>query len=222
MPVPKGSADGVEFFSYNAGPVHVVTLASFYAGGFGAGSPMTVWLDADLTAVNRSFTPWVVVVLHAPWYNSNTAHTNDGQTMRRAYEATFIQHGVNAVFSGHVHAYERSHPVDNLAVVPAGQGIIHVTVGDGGAGLYKSWLAEPAWSAYRSATFGHAEVNFMNKTHGLLEVGGASAVCAVVDARPARGGWCKRGGGSRSGRVRDDIPSSSCCCSGTATTRTRP
>ena len=49
------------FFSYNAGPVHVISLASFYDGGFGASSRMTVFLKADLAAIDRSVTPWVIV-----------------------------------------------------------------------------------------------------------------------------------------------------------------
>ena len=45
-----------------------------------------------------------------------------------------------------------------------------MTVGDGGASLYKNWIAQPAWSAYRSATFGHVELSIANATHALIEV----------------------------------------------------
>ena len=72
MPFPQGSPDGANYFSYSAGPVHVISLASFFEGGFGANSRMTAFLKADLAAIDRAATPWVIVSLHAPWYNSNS------------------------------------------------------------------------------------------------------------------------------------------------------
>ena len=52
--------DNLDFFSYNAGPIHVISLASFFPS-FTATSSMTVWLKADLAKVDRSVTPWIVV-----------------------------------------------------------------------------------------------------------------------------------------------------------------
>ncbi len=34
------------------------------------GSVQYDWLKADLAAVDRSRTPWLLVIVHAPWYNS--------------------------------------------------------------------------------------------------------------------------------------------------------
>jgi hypothetical protein len=81
-----GRADGAFYFSWEAGPAHFISVSSFYPGHFGPASPMTVWLQADLAAVNRTRTPWTFVILHAPWYNSNTAHQGEGEAMRVAYE----------------------------------------------------------------------------------------------------------------------------------------
>lgn len=44
-------------------------------------------------------------------YNSNTAHQHEVDDMMDAMEETLYQHGVDAVFAGHVHAYESSYPV---------------------------------------------------------------------------------------------------------------
>ena len=55
------------YYSYEVGPAHVIALASFYPGGFGAGSPLTQWLAGDLASIDRAKTPWVFVSLHAPW-----------------------------------------------------------------------------------------------------------------------------------------------------------
>jgi 3',5'-cyclic AMP phosphodiesterase CpdA len=58
------------------------------------------WLKADLAAVDRSRTPWLIVGMHAPWYNSNTAHQGEVEDMRRAMEALLYSYGVDLVFAG--------------------------------------------------------------------------------------------------------------------------
>jgi hypothetical protein len=91
----------------------------------------------------------------------------EGEPARKGLEKLFIDAGVSAVFSGHVHAYERSNPVDNYVVVPPGPGsMVHFNIGDAGAGLYTSWNnPQPAWSNFRNATWGHGRWVVLNKTH---------------------------------------------------------
>ena len=157
---------GTFFYSYEDGPMHSITLASFPTKyGFDASSPMTQWLKADLASINRAKTPWIVVNVHAPWYNSNTQHTKDGAKMQAAYEALFIQYKVNIVYSGHVHAYQRSCPANKNVCQNDGEGIVHVTSGDGGASLYTKWVNQPAWSIVQRAEFGHSELTMVNATH---------------------------------------------------------
>ncbi len=71
---------------------------------FSKGSAQYTWLQADLAAIDRSATPWVFVNTHAPWYNSNSAHQGDGEAQRKSFEPLFYAAGVDAVFTGHVHA----------------------------------------------------------------------------------------------------------------------
>jgi hypothetical protein len=80
------------------------------------------------------------------------------------YEQLLLDGGVAVAFYGHVHAFERSCPVFNNTCMPPGEGIVHVTSGDGGAGLYKSWWEQPAWSVTRSAEWGHSEFTVLNET----------------------------------------------------------
>jgi biopolymer transport protein ExbD len=64
------TADGAMYFSYEVGPVHVISVSSFYPTeanpDFSDNSPITVWTKADLASIDRSRTPWVIVSLHAP------------------------------------------------------------------------------------------------------------------------------------------------------------
>jgi 3',5'-cyclic AMP phosphodiesterase CpdA len=80
-------------------------LGSYAA--FGEGSEQHRWLARDLARVDRRRTPWLLVLLHAPWYNTNQAHQGEGERMRAAMERLLYEARVDVVFAGHVHAYER-------------------------------------------------------------------------------------------------------------------
>ena len=86
--------------------------------------------------------------------------------MRVAFEPLFVAAKVDAIFSGHVHAYERSFLVNNN-VVDTKNGIQHFNIGDAGASLYTKWTHIGVWSAFRSATFGHGNLQMFNSTTAL-------------------------------------------------------
>ena len=50
-------------------------------------------------------TPWLVAMMHCPWYNSNLAHQGERQaeTAMRAMEPLLYQHKAAVVITGHVH-----------------------------------------------------------------------------------------------------------------------
>jgi hypothetical protein len=48
------------------------------------------------------------VLFHSPWYSSNEYHYMEGEPMRVQFEAWLVAAKVDIVFSGHVHAYERT------------------------------------------------------------------------------------------------------------------
>jgi UDP-2,3-diacylglucosamine pyrophosphatase LpxH len=60
--------------------------------------------------------------MHNPWYNSNLAHQDETETvdMRNAMEDLLYLSNVNLVISGHIHAYERAHPVYQNLTIPNG------------------------------------------------------------------------------------------------------
>lgn len=68
---------------------------------------MSRMMQADLAKVDRKKTPWLVAVLHAPWYNSNVAHQGEGAAMMAVLEPVLYSAKVDIMFAGHVHAYER-------------------------------------------------------------------------------------------------------------------
>ncbi|KAJ5946023.1 Metallo-dependent phosphatase-like protein [Penicillium verhagenii] len=69
------------------------------------------WLKADLESIDRTKTPWVVVMSHRPMYSS--AYSSYQKKIREAFEALFLENGVDAYLSGHIHWYERLFPLGN-------------------------------------------------------------------------------------------------------------
>lgn len=163
------------FWSYEVGQAHIIGLNSYAnteVGMFdGADAPQTAWLKQDLARINREYTPWVIVVFHAPWYNSNRGHYKEAERMRKALEQTLFDAGVDVILNGHVHAYERSHPVFQNKVNPCGP--VHLVVGDGGnyEGPYgHGWMdPQPTFSAFREGSFGAGSLVIHNETTATWE-----------------------------------------------------
>lgn len=107
MPYEESASPSNLFYSFEVAGVHVIMLGSYT--GFGPDSDQYRWLQADLKKVDRRRTPWLVAVVHAPWYNSNIDHQQEFESsgMKEAMEDTLFAARVDVVFAGHVHAYER-------------------------------------------------------------------------------------------------------------------
>ncbi|XP_062182776.1 probable purple acid phosphatase 20 isoform X2 [Phragmites australis] len=170
MPYDAGASPSGDnlFYSFDVagGAVHVIMLGSYT--DYATGSAQHRWLRRDLAAVDRGRTAFVVALVHAPWYNSNEAHQGESDAMRGAMEPLLYGARVDAVFAGHVHAYER------FARVYAGRedpcGPVYVTIGDGGnrEGLAEKYVdPQPKISAFREASFGHGRLEVVNATHAL-------------------------------------------------------
>ncbi|CAL0309018.1 unnamed protein product [Lupinus luteus] len=135
------------------------------------------WLTAELPKIDRTETSWLIVLMHAPWYNSYYSHYMEGEPMRVVFESLFIKYKVDVVFAGHVHAYERSERVSNdkynitngiCTPVKDISAPVYITNGDGGnqEGLSINMTQpQPSYSAYREASFGHGTLEIKNRTH---------------------------------------------------------
>ncbi|MCD7449875.1 Purple acid phosphatase 18 [Datura stramonium] len=164
MPFEESGSTSNLYYSFDVAGVHIIMLGSYTP--YDEYSDQYSWLKADLLKVDRKRTPWLVVLFHVPWYNSNRAHQGEGDDMMTSMEPLLYAAGVDIVFTGHVHAYERTRRVYNGKSDPCGA--VHITIGDGGnreglAHRYKQ--PPPEWSVFREASFGHGELKMVNSTH---------------------------------------------------------
>lgn len=174
-PYQSSGSNSPLWYSIKRGPAYIIVLSSYSA--VGKYTPQYKWLKKELKKVDFNETGWLIVLMHAPFYSSYVDHFMDGETMRVVYEPLFVKYGVDLVFSGHVHAYERNHHVSNIRYnisngdctpVRNGKAPAYVTIGDGGniEGLSTSMhKPRPEYSAYREASYGHGMLNIKNRTH---------------------------------------------------------
>jgi hypothetical protein len=108
-----GMASGTEaFYSFDYANVHFICLNSERNGATTPGSPMMTWLEADLAATLQD---WIVAYWHQPPY-SKGSHDSDRTgrmiEMRELVVPVLEDGGVDLVFTGHSHDYERSYLID--------------------------------------------------------------------------------------------------------------
>ncbi|KAG2561748.1 hypothetical protein PVAP13_8KG211400 [Panicum virgatum] len=100
MPHEESGSPSNLYYSFDTagGAAHVVMLGSY--AEFEEGSEQHAWLRRDLAAVDRRRTPWLLVLMHVPWYNTNYAHQAEAEGMRRAMEPLLFEARVDVVIEG--------------------------------------------------------------------------------------------------------------------------
>jgi predicted phosphodiesterase len=93
------------FYSFDYGAAHVVVIDN--SGGGKSDDPAVMaWLDQDLKATKQ---PWKFVTMHVPPFQVTVSHYGDQR--QRKFAPIFEANGVDVVFAGHVHNFQRSKPL---------------------------------------------------------------------------------------------------------------
>ena len=93
--------NGQRYYSYARGTVRFFALDSTQMD-----RRQVEWLDSSLRDARE---PWKICYFHHPLY-SNAARHGSSVDLRVLLEPIFVKYGVNVVFSGHDHVYERVQP----------------------------------------------------------------------------------------------------------------
>lgn len=145
----RGGSGTTRYFSIDIGPIHWVVLdtdAWSYYRVYNLARAQYVWLTDDLEHVNRTRTPWVIVVTHRPMYDHSPGNGEDDAirngirddalhvpadvyTLHNLPKPTpalvrhwpleplLLKHKVDMWLGGHVHCYRRTWPVAGGEVV---------------------------------------------------------------------------------------------------------
>ncbi len=132
--LPTNSVFGTEhFYSFDHGDAHLVVLflpsmqsfPGFEQYELHEGSTQYQWLTNDLAASGK---PWKFLFLHHPLAGSGSHHTDlyngsslyDWQVVQNMLIPVARQYGVQMVFSGHDHDYERFNPIQGVQLIVTG------------------------------------------------------------------------------------------------------
>ncbi|HET9265859.1 MAG TPA: metallophosphoesterase [Vicinamibacterales bacterium] len=105
--------DGKRYYSFKApnGSVRFFALDSNYMQ-----QEQLTWLEKELAA---SGSDWKIAFFHHPLYSSGERHGSD-EKLREQLEPLFVKHGMEVVFTGHEHFYERLKPQKNIHYIISG------------------------------------------------------------------------------------------------------
>jgi predicted phosphodiesterase len=103
--------DGQRYYTFRKKDVEFFVLDSTYMS-----PPQINWLRE---ALKRSDAKWKIPYFHHPIYSSGARHGSE-LDLQRVVEPLFLENGVDVVFSGHEHFYERLKPQKGIVYITQG------------------------------------------------------------------------------------------------------
>jgi hypothetical protein len=172
------------WYSFNYGNIHFVMMSTEH--NFTVGSLQYEWIVADLSAVDRVITPWVIFTGHRPMYidSSYNGTQRDADQpvailLRANIEPLLVKYNVNLALWGHHHSYQRTCPVFQQQCQESGNYPVHAVIGMGGFQLSGIEKVAPAWINYVDARdFGYSRIHttmyslhfqYFSNTNGLRD-----------------------------------------------------
>lgn len=98
------------------------------------------WVRSVLTDCSAR---WKFAFFHHPYYTGSSHGPKGGAHMKQAFATVFEDCGVDVVFCGHNHLYERTAPMKADKMVADGEGVVYITTGAGGAHRYPETVPPP-------------------------------------------------------------------------------
>lgn len=105
--------EGQEYYRFGKGKASFYSLNSNYMD-----KKQVDWLNEKLAADTSE---WKIAYFHHPLYSSGAAHGSDTK-LREIVEPIFLKNGVDVVFAGHEHFYERIKPQKGIYYFISGAG----------------------------------------------------------------------------------------------------
>lgn len=150
--LPTNGTQPERFYSFESGDVLFIGTDSNSC----CDAPQRMWMENQLATSTRK---WKLVFLHHTPYSCANGFASIGSstTVRNSWGPLFEQYGVDIVFTGHDHIYERTAYMDEYLVGGAsgsdGLGTTYIMTGGGGATLDEEANIDGAGQPYRMPFF---------------------------------------------------------------------
>jgi len=142
---PEGGGDhNEEWYSFDYGNCHFTVLSS--ETDYTPGSDQYAWLVSDLQSASNE---WRFAMLHRPPYSSGAHGGIENPDLETYLVPLFEQYGVDMVFTGHDHHYERSYK----------NGVYYIVAGGGGAPLRRPNQTPNPYQQYAEMTYHHCTID---------------------------------------------------------------
>jgi predicted phosphodiesterase len=105
--------DGKRYYTFERGNVKFFVLDSTRMD-----RPQLEWLDKELASTGSE---WKIAYFHHPLYSTGGTHGPE-VAVREVVEPLFVKYGVDVVFAGHEHFYERIKPQKGILYFISGAG----------------------------------------------------------------------------------------------------
>jgi uncharacterized protein (TIGR03437 family) len=126
--------DEGRYYSFDRGDVHFIAIDSNLLSYEGASRRMLAWLENDLATTRAT---WRIPFFHHLPYPIDH-HLGDPvcAAAQQQLVPLFERYGVQLVFSGHEHTYQRTKPMRGGIPVTSGPGTVYMVSGGGGGTLH--------------------------------------------------------------------------------------
>jgi predicted MPP superfamily phosphohydrolase len=108
---PLFNMHGERYYTFASGNVRFLALDSNLLD-----PPQLTWVETTLRSAGE---PWKIAYFHHPLYSDGGRHGSEVE-LRVELEPLFVRYGVNVVYSGHDHVYERLVPQKGITYFVAG------------------------------------------------------------------------------------------------------
>ncbi len=138
------------WYSFDYGNAHFIILDSD-EDELTAGSEQIDWLIRDLENTDAE---WKFISFHYPPFTAGGNYYRANRIkLKNLVHPIFEKYGVDMVFGGHDHNYERSYPIMTLT---GKKPITYIVAGNGGTSM--RYIGSREWTAYAERVFGFTRI----------------------------------------------------------------
>lgn len=136
------------------------------------------WLRGVLC---ESKAKWKFVYFHHPPYTGSTHSASSQKFVHDIFVPVFESCGVDVVFCGHNHLYERTKPIRGDKIVPPGEGIVYIVSGAAGVSRYPEDKEPPAYmDKFNADVFSFTQVDLSPTRFDLRQIDQSGKVIDVL------------------------------------------